>query len=158
MQTEPYDRKPSGLNLKFRPDGFMFHVKQSAGSHGSGPFSNARLKCRRSPRNLFRACFGCTNTDRARLSVPLRLVPLPIRSSARGQTALPGLLRRVRVFRAHIKKLHSFAGTSFRTGTPPCRGSRKAPSFRFTRPGPSAPRRRGLRGRGLRRARRSRVP
>ena len=67
--SQPYDRKPSGSNLMFRPDGLMFHVKQSAESYGSGPFSNARLNLRRSPQNLFCACFGCTNTGRARLSL-----------------------------------------------------------------------------------------
>ena len=38
MQLEPYEQKPSGLNLKFRPDGFMFHVKQSAKAKSPVPF------------------------------------------------------------------------------------------------------------------------
>ena len=32
MQTEPYDQKPSGLDLKSSSDGYLFHVKQSTGN------------------------------------------------------------------------------------------------------------------------------
>ncbi len=45
----------------------MFHVKQSTENRTLSPF-HARLKRRRSPQDLSCACFGCTNTDRARLS------------------------------------------------------------------------------------------
>ena len=45
MQTGSCDRKPSGLNLKFRPDGLMFHVKHSIGTPTAYPIPPHATPC-----------------------------------------------------------------------------------------------------------------